>query len=198
MGQIFPRQFGLLFGLALVAAAVLLAGAVVGWRVAIAPALGEPVEQPVPFSHKHHVGDDGLDCRYCHATADSSAYAGMPSSSTCMNCHSQLFTDAPLLEPVRASWRNGTPLHWNRIYRLPDFAFFDHSIHVRAGVGCEHCHGDLSKMPLTWQASSLDMQWCLACHREARRILASAHAGAAHPVRVRSARELSDCSTCHR
>ena len=124
------------------------------------------VEQPVPFSHDHHVGEVGLDCRYCHSAVEVSSSAGMPSTATCMGCHSVLFADAPLLEPVRASLRESKPIEWNRVYDLPDFVYFNHSIHVAKGIGCTSCHGDIGKMPLTWKASSLQMEWCLECHRD--------------------------------
>src|ERR1041384_7509877 len=97
--------------------------------------------QPVQFSHKHHVADDGIDCRYCHTSVESSAFAGIPPTRTCMNCHSQLFADSPYLEAVRESWRTGSPIRWTRVHDLPDFAYFDHSIHVHKGVGCSTCHG---------------------------------------------------------
>jgi hypothetical protein len=122
-------------------------------------------DQPVQFSHRHHVGDDGIDCRYCHSTVEETASAGMPTTKTCMNCHSQLFANSQYLEPVRESWRSGTPLRWTRVHDLPDFAYFDHSIHVNKGVGCSTCHGRVDLMPLMWQVSSLQMEWCLECHR---------------------------------
>jgi len=123
-------------------------------------------EQPVPFSHAHHVGGLGIDCRYCHGAVEESDTAGMPPTSTCMNCHSQLWTDAPVLEPVRRSFQSGEPIAWARVYDLPDFAFFDHSIHVTQGVGCEECHGRMDQQPLARQEVALDMQWCLECHRD--------------------------------
>lgn len=122
-------------------------------------------EQPIPFSHEHHVADVGIDCRYCHTSVETSAYAGMPTTATCMNCHTELFSDAPMLEPVRASYRTGEPLRWTRVNDLPDFVYFDHSIHVSKGVGCASCHGDVSSMPLMWREKTLHMQWCLDCHR---------------------------------
>lgn len=123
-------------------------------------------EQPVPFSHKHHVGDIGLDCRYCHAGVEDSAVAGIPPTQTCMNCHSQLFVDSPMLAPVRDSFRTGEPLRWTRVHDLPDFAYFDHSIHVHKGIGCTTCHGPVNNMPLMWRQNTLLMEWCLECHRE--------------------------------
>src|SRR5919205_275759 len=122
-------------------------------------------EQPVQFSHKHHVGDDGIDCRYCHTSVETSASAGMPPTKTCMNCHSQIWNDSPYLEPVRESARTGKPIEWTRVNDLPDYVYFNHSIHVNKGVGCSTCHGRVDQMPLTMQVQSLQMQWCLDCHR---------------------------------
>jgi len=124
-----------------------------------------PREQPVQFSHKHHNGDDGIDCRYCHKTVEKSAFAGIPSTKTCMNCHSQLFLNSSYLEIVRASWREEQPLAWTRVHDLPDFVYFNHSIHVNKGVGCSPCHGRVDQMPLVYQVVSLQMEWCLNCHR---------------------------------
>jgi hypothetical protein len=124
-----------------------------------------PLEQPIQFSHRHHVSGLGIDCRYCHTTVETSPFAGIPSTSTCMNCHSQIWTDSPMLEPVRESYRTGRPLRWTRVHNLANFAYFDHSIHVNKGVGCVTCHGRVDLMPLTRQASSLLMEWCLECHR---------------------------------
>jgi len=125
----------------------------------------EFVEQPVQFSHAHHVGGVGLDCRYCHTSVENSSFAGIPPTKTCMNCHSQIWTNAPILEPVRASFRDNVNLTWIRVNDLPDFVYFNHQIHVRQGVGCETCHGQIEKMPLTYQATTLLMEWCLDCHR---------------------------------
>lgn len=122
-------------------------------------------EQPVPFSHKHHVGDIGIDCRYCHTSVEESPFAGIPATDTCMTCHSVLWKDAPILEPVRESHRTGEPIRWTRVHDLPDFVFFDHSIHVEKGIGCNTCHGDVDEMPLMWRENSLHMEWCLECHR---------------------------------
>src|ERR1051326_3448755 len=122
-------------------------------------------EQPVPFSHAHHVGGMGLDCRYCHTSVETSSFAGIPPTKTCMNCHSQIWTNAALLEPVRASYRSGESLQWTRVNTLPDFVFFNHSIHVTKGVGCNVCHGPVDTMPLMYQQESLQMEWCLGCHR---------------------------------
>ncbi len=122
--------------------------------------------QPVPFSHQHHVAGLGIDCRYCHTSVETSSFAGIPPTKTCMNCHSQIWTNAQLLEPVRASYRSGESLQWTRVNQLPDFVFFNHSIHVTKGVGCNTCHGPVDQMPLMYQAESLQMEWCLECHRD--------------------------------
>jgi len=111
------------------------------------------------------VGDDGIDCRYCHTSVETSAFAGIPPTKTCMNCHSQLWNTAPILEPVRASFRDDKPLHWIRVHDLPDFVYFNHSIHVKKGMGCETCHGRVDQMPLMLQKNSLQMEWCINCHR---------------------------------
>src|SRR5262244_4208208 len=126
-------------------------------------------EQPVQFSHKHHVGDDGIDCRYCHTSVETSATAGIPPTKTCMNCHAQIWSQSPTLEPVRASFRTGQSIEWTRVHDLPDFAYFNHSAHVNKGVGCTTCHGPVDRMPLMWQYASLQMEWCLDCHRAPER-----------------------------
>jgi len=123
-------------------------------------------EQPVPFSHKHHVGDAGIDCRYCHASVEQSARAGLPSTHVCMTCHSQIWTGAEVLAPVRASYANDRPIAWMRVSQLPDFVYFNHSIHVKRGVPCVECHGRIDTMPLTYRAEPFQMQWCLDCHRD--------------------------------
>ena len=128
--------------------------------------VNDPIEQPVPFSHKHHVGDDGIRCRYCHSSVEESAFAGMPSIATCMSCHSRLYTDQGALAPVVAAFSGGAPLRWKRLNKLPDFVYFNHSIHISKGVGCESCHGEIDTMPLTARTAPLTMQWCLECHRD--------------------------------
>jgi hypothetical protein len=133
--------------------------------------VGESRPQPVPFSHQHHVGGLGIDCRYCHTSVEETAFAGIPPTNTCMNCHRQIWSTSPMLEPVRASFRNNVPLQWTRVHDLPDFAYFNHSIHVAKGVGCYTCHGAVDTMPLTWQAQSLQMEWCLNCHRAPEKYL---------------------------
>ena len=121
--------------------------------------------QPAPFSHQHHVAALGIDCRYCHTSVETSNFAGIPPTKTCMNCHSQIWTSAPLLEPVRESLRTGKSLVWNRVNDLPDFVYFDHSIHINKGVGCNTCHGPVDRMPLMYNYASLQMEWCIDCHR---------------------------------
>jgi hypothetical protein len=121
--------------------------------------------QPVPFSHAHHVGNLGVECRYCHTSVDKSSYAGIPPTKTCMNCHSQIWAQSPTLEPVRASFRTDTSIEWVKVHDLPDFAYFNHSAHVNKGVGCSTCHGRVDRMPIVWQEQSLQMEWCLDCHK---------------------------------
>lgn len=121
--------------------------------------------QPVPFSHEHHVGRLGIDCRYCHTGVEQAAFAGLPPTRTCMTCHSQIWTTAAVLQPVRESFAQHQPLHWARVNRVPDFVYFDHSIHVAKGIGCTTCHGPIGAMPLTYAAEPLTMGWCLTCHR---------------------------------
>jgi len=131
----------------------------------------EARSQPVPFSHAHHVGGLGVECRYCHTSVDRSSYAGIPPTKTCMNCHSQIWAQSPTLEPVRASFRTDTSIEWVKVHDLPDFAYFNHSAHVNKGVGCSTCHGRVDQMPLVWQEKSLQMEWCLECHRNPERFL---------------------------
>src|SRR5881628_858078 len=127
--------------------------------------VGTPREQPVPFSHRHHVGGIGIDCRYCHTSVEDSAFAGIPPTATCMTCHWRLWADSPTLEPVRESFRTGRSLEWTRVHDLADFVYFDHSVHVAKGVACVTCHGRVDRMPLVWKNASLLMEWCLDCHR---------------------------------
>jgi hypothetical protein len=169
-------------------------------------------EQPVPFSHAHHVGDVGLDCRYCHTSVETSGFANIPPTKTCMNCHSQIWNTSPTLEPVRESFRTDRSIAWTRVHDLPDFAYFDHSIHVNKGVGCETCHGRVDKMPLTWQKASLQMEWCLDCHRHPEQHVRPREAvfemGYEPPVdqetlgrqlvKEYKIQSLTSCSTCHR
>lgn len=152
---------------------VLALAMILAWRTYTGPVprLNAPVEQPIPFSHKHHVGDDGLDCRYCHTSVEKSSFAGMPSTELCLTCHSQLYKDSPMLAPLRDSLRTGRPIKWNRVHDLPDFVYFNHSIHIMKGVGCATCHGQVDEMPLIRRTESLEMQWCLSCHRGPEKFL---------------------------
>jgi len=173
------------------------------------------LDQPVPFSHEHHVGGLGIDCRYCHDSVTQSSFAGLPATKVCMTCHSQLWTNAAILAPVRESWRTGTPLAWTRVHSLPGYVYFDHSIHVAKGVGCTTCHGPVDRMPLMYQAATLQMRWCLDCHRDPAKYLrpredvfSTTYAPPADQERlgpelaeryhVRDVQSLTNCSTCHR
>jgi hypothetical protein len=126
---------------------------------------GQRPNQPVPFSHKHHVQGLGLQCQYCHTTVEKSSYAGIPPTKTCINCHAQIWTNAQLLEPVRTSWATGDSLVWTKVHDLPDFVYFSHEIHVNKGLGCASCHGRVDQMPLMYAQNTLQMEWCLNCHR---------------------------------
>jgi Cytochrome c7 and related cytochrome c len=126
---------------------------------------GQRPDQPIPFSHKHHVEGLGLQCQYCHTQVEKAAYAGIPPTKTCINCHAQIWTNADLLEPVRQSWATGASIQWIRVHDLPDFVYFNHEIHVNKGIGCASCHGRVDEMPLMYQQNTLQMEWCLNCHR---------------------------------
>jgi hypothetical protein len=169
MPQIFQRSANTLSKLSLAGLLMLVAGgiltAMIIGRSSYVTRAHEFVEQPVQFSHRHHVLDDGIDCRYCHTSVETSPFAGIPPTKTCMNCHSQIWSTAPILEPVRASFRDDRPLRWIRVHDLPDFVYFNHSVHVKKGMGCETCHGRIDEMPLTLQENTLQMDWCLNCHR---------------------------------
>jgi hypothetical protein len=219
MPQIFHRRADTLYRVSLVGGPLVLAGLL--WacllftRSSYGTDAGVVRVQPVPFSHEHHVGILGIDCRYCHTSVESSPFAGIPPTKTCMNCHSQMWAGSAMLEPVRQSYRTGEPLHWHRVYNLPGFVYFDHSIHVHKGVGCSTCHGRIDEMPFTYQMPSLLMEWCLDCHRHPEKHL--------RPVadvfdikwqepsdqmkrgrklkeeyRIRDSHSLTSCSVCHR
>jgi hypothetical protein len=189
-----------------------------GWKGENSPYVTQqqiPIDQPIPFSHKHHVGGLGIDCRYCHTDVTQSSFAGLPPTKTCMTCHSQIWTNSPMLQAVRDSWRTSTPIQWQRVHNLPNYVYFDHSIHIQKGVGCETCHGRVDEMPLMWQDESLEMRWCMDCHKHPEQHLrpreevftlgyqppaAQAVLGPELVQRyhIRSARALTDCGTCHR
>ncbi len=169
MPQIFRRRAnaiarGSIVGVVLLVVGILAAVSIVQ-RSPYSTGVGVARAQTIPFSHKHHVTDDGIDCRYCHTSVERSSFAGIPSTEICMNCHRQLWNESPMLEPVRESYRTGRPLVWNRVNDLPDFVYFDHSIHVAKGIGCSSCHGRVDQMPETWKARTLEMGFCLECHR---------------------------------
>jgi hypothetical protein len=214
--QIFSRGANTLSKVSIVGT-LLLVGGLIGLAMAFARSsyvtrAEEYVEQPIQFSHLHHVRDDGIDCRYCHTSVETSSFAGIPPTKTCMNCHSQLWSTAPILEPVRASFRDDRPLHWIRVHDLPDFVYFNHSIHIKKGVGCETCHGRVDEMPLMRQKASLQMEWCLGCHRNPESFVRprseivtmgykpSVPQSVIGPrlVKEYGVRPNTSCSTCHR
>ena len=175
--------------------------------------------QPVEFSHEHHVSGLGIDCRYCHTSVETSSFAGIPPTATCMTCHSQIWVDSPKLEVVRASYRTGESIPWTRVHDIPDFAYFDHSIHVAKGVGCVECHGRVDEMPLMWRAKTLHMEWCISCHRNPEphirprdQVFSMEHAESAAPesdakagvsnvaldvMQVHQIASETNCSVCH-
>jgi hypothetical protein len=174
--------------------------------------VGIAKDQPVPFSHKHHVTDDGIDCRYCHTSVETSAVAGVPATEICMTCHSQIWSEAVLLEPVRTSYRTGESLAWTRIHDLPDFVYFNHSIHINKGIGCASCHGRVDLMPLTHKVNTLYMNWCVDCHRHPEKnirpreeVFNMAYEQPANQeefgrklMKEYHVQSLTDCQTCHR
>ncbi len=219
MAQIFARRSNTIAWVSLIGGP--LCGAFVLWislvyaRSSYGTGAGEVRVQPVPFSHQHHVGDLGIDCRYCHTAVEKSSDAGMPPTETCMNCHSQIWVGSEMLQPVRASYRSDKSLHWKRVYNLPGFVYFDHSIHIHKGVGCTTCHGRIDEMPLTYQKPSLLMEWCIDCHRNPAPNLRPQseifnvqwHPPADQPERgpqlakhyeLRDTQYLTNCTVCHR
>jgi hypothetical protein len=212
MPQLFPAWATPLLRATLIGVpATLILGAAtwgVVYRSAYYTDVGEPLKQPVPFSHQHHVSGLGVDCRFCHSSVETSAFAGMPSSATCMRCHSQIWSQSAMLAPVRESYRSGQPLRWTRVNDLPDYVYFNHSIHVTGGVACVSCHGRVDQMPLLAKAQTLHMRFCLDCHRDPGRSVRegaspfamdyqeiAANLPPAHP---RLNRSLLDCTACHR
>jgi hypothetical protein len=169
-------------------------------------------EQPIQFSHERHVAGNGIDCRYCHTSVEDSSFAGIPPTKTCMNCHSQIFANSPYLEPVRDSFRTGQSMQWTRVHDLPDFVYFNHSIHIHKGIGCTTCHGQVDRMPLMWQERSLQMEWCIDCHRHPERYVRprdqvfsvtyqpppNQEEIGTRLVADYQIQKLTSCSTCHR
>jgi hypothetical protein len=169
-------------------------------------------DQPIQFSHERHVAGNGIDCRYCHSSVEDSAFAGIPPTKTCMNCHAQIFSTSPFLEPIRQSFRSDQSIQWTRVHDLPDFVYFDHSIHLHKGVGCTTCHGQVDRMPLLWQEKSLQMEWCIDCHRNPERyvrpraaVFSVDYAAPSNQldlgrrlVAEYQIQKLTSCSTCHR
>lgn len=216
MPQVFTPLANRVAPLSLVGAAVFVVGVIAAAMVVVrsnaVAEVNRPVAQPIPFSHRHHVGEEGFDCRYCHTTAESSPFAGMPASMTCMNCHSQVLAQSPKLAILRRSVQDNVPIVWNRVYNLPDFVYFDHSAHVTHGIGCETCHGRVDQMSGIWKAASLQMSWCLDCHNHPEQYVrpldsvyqmgyVPAESQATLGPRLVAAygiRRLTDCSTCHR
>ena len=219
MSQIFHRSTNtfsriLIFGAVFIVAFLGWVGTVLD-RSAYATREAQVREQPVPFSHAHHVGGLGIDCRYCHTTVETSGFANVPPTKTCMNCHTQIWSTSPTLEPVRASYRDDKSISWTRVHDLPDFVYFNHSIHVNKGVGCESCHGRVDKMPLMRQAHPLLMEWCLDCHRNTEKNLRprseittmgyqpkedqeTMGRRLQKEYNIQDVRTLTSCSTCHR
>ena len=216
MAQVFPRSANWA-SKASILAVLLIVASILGVvlninRIYFINMVNVPIDQPVHFSHKHHVTGMGIDCRYCHTTVEVSAFAGIPPTETCMTCHSQIWAEAPILEPVRASFRDEISLQWTRVHDLPDFVYFNHSIHISQGIGCQSCHGSVDQMPLIWKENTLNMEWCLECHRQPENQIRPRdevfnmtwqpppdHDGRALVVeyKVQTA-QLTDCSICHR
>lgn len=216
MPQIFRRGANTISKVSL-AGVFILAGGVIWLLMALGRSsyvtrANEFIEQPVQFSHTHHVLDDGIDCRYCHTSVETAAFAGIPPVKTCMTCHSQIWAEAPILEPIRASFRDERPVRWIRVHDLPDFVYFNHSIHIKKGMGCETCHGRVDRMPLTLQVQSLQMEWCLDCHRNPEQYVrprSEIYTMGYRPevpqsvlgprlVEEYGIQSLTSCSTCHR
>jgi hypothetical protein len=219
MSQVFPKSANAWSKASVLALVFTLLG--LGWvvltlqRSDFVTQANQFIEQPVQFSHQHHAGGIGIECRYCHTSVEVSPSAGIPPTKTCINCHSQIWNTSPYLEPVRASFRDDKPLNWVRVHDLPDFVYFNHSIHVRKGVGCETCHGRVDRMPLMIQKQTLQMEWCLDCHRDPSRFVrprdqittmgyvpavAQAELGPrlVQEYKIAGVEQLTSCSTCHR
>lgn len=216
MSQIFPPSANSYARGSIVGVVVLLGvlglGLYEGSRSPLVTRADTVREQPVQFSHQHHVGGIGIDCRYCHSSVEISATAGIPPTKTCMNCHSQIWLTSPYLEIVRASFRDDQPLRWIRVHDLPDFVYFNHSVHVKKGVGCSTCHGRVDRMPQMYQEETLQMEWCLDCHMDPAKYVRPREAVyqmdyeppanqaelGARLVAEYKIQSLTSCSTCHR
>jgi len=175
VAQVFHRSANVLarasiVGGALAAVAIVLIGSAI-YRSPMLTQVNIVKAQPIPFSHQRHVGGNGIDCRYCHTSVEKSGVANVPPTETCMTCHSQILADAPLLQPVQESWKSGKPIELTRVYDLPDFVYFNHSIHVAKGIGCTTCHGQIQDQPLTRKVNTLHMSWCLECHRAPQKFI---------------------------
>jgi hypothetical protein len=170
MAQLFSPAADTWLRLSMLALLALMSGTLVGAigiaHSAFVTSTDRVPHQPVPFSHRHHVGELGIDCRYCHADVEKGPKAGLPPTATCMTCHSQIWTNAAMIAPVRESLANHTPIPWIRVAKLPDYVFFRHDVHIAKGVGCVSCHGRIDKMPLTYRAKAFTMKFCLDCHRD--------------------------------
>ncbi len=218
MAQLFHARTNTLSKLSIVVAVLVVGGfsliAAILYRSGYYTDVGEAREQPVPFSHKHHVGGLGIDCRYCHTSVEQSSFAGLPPTSTCMTCHSQLWNTASLLAPVRESFQTNTPIRWTRVNAIPQFAYFNHSIHIRQGIGCVTCHGQVDDMPLMRKENTLYMEWCISCHRDPAKnvrprseVFDMSYVQPANQDQLGAAlvkkynihvQQLTDCSICHR
>lgn len=219
MAQIFHRSTNTLSRLSIYGAVIIIAGlAAAAYFVNQAAYFTEvnvARDQPVPFSHKHHAGELGIDCRYCHTSVEESSFGGIPPTQTCMTCHSQIWVNSPMLEPVRASTRTDRSLEWTRVNAVPDFVYFNHSIHVNKGIGCTTCHGPIGEMPLTWRAHTLYMRWCLDCHNHPERYVRRRQdvfkalytpppdqltlgRKLVKEYKIQNVSVLTDCYTCHR
>jgi hypothetical protein len=169
MAQVFHRSMNavtriLVFGLPMMFMGSVVGGSIL-YRSGYITGRGETVDQPVPFSHLHHVGQLGIDCRYCHTSVETAGFAGIPATKTCINCHQQMWAGSEMLNPIRESYKQNKSVPWEKVHNLPDYVYFNHSIHVAKGVGCVSCHGQVDQMPLIYQSKSLLMEWCLKCHR---------------------------------
>lgn len=175
MAQIFKPSANTLAKLSLVVGAMIPVMAIYGgMTISRSPAntnVDIPLNQPIPFSHLHHSGELGIDCRYCHTSVETSTSAGVPPTETCMTCHSQIWTNSPVLEPLRQSFETGKSIEWTRVNKVPEFVYFNHSIHVDRGINCNTCHGPVQKMPITWKSRPFQMVWCLQCHRDPEKYL---------------------------